>query len=82
VRSLRPDVKLVDIELDDEDGVELAQRLYDISAVSSKVIFVLTHAAVSRQLDCPLWTVCHRLCHRAGFAKMSCRTVRCATVCP
>ncbi len=29
VRSLRPDVKLVDIELDDEDDFELAQRLYE-----------------------------------------------------
>ena len=40
VTELRPDVTLVDIDLGDEDGFELAQRLADISAV----ILVSTHA--------------------------------------
>jgi DNA-binding NarL/FixJ family response regulator len=44
VRDLRPDVTLVDIELDGEDGFELAERLNDTSAGSSKVILVSTHA--------------------------------------
>jgi DNA-binding NarL/FixJ family response regulator len=44
VRELRPDVTLVDIDLGDEDGFELTQRLSDISAASSKVILVSTHA--------------------------------------
>jgi two-component system, NarL family, nitrate/nitrite response regulator NarL len=44
VKELRPDVTLVDIDLGDEDGFELAQRLNDISAASSKVILVSTHA--------------------------------------
>lgn len=44
VRELRPDVTLVDIDLGDEDGFELTQRLNDGSAVSSKVILVSTHA--------------------------------------
>ena len=44
VTELRPDVTLVDIDLGDEDGFELAQRLNDISAASSKVILVSTHA--------------------------------------
>jgi two-component system, NarL family, nitrate/nitrite response regulator NarL len=43
VTELRPDVVLLDIELGDEDGFELAQRLHDISG-SSKVILVSTHA--------------------------------------
>jgi DNA-binding NarL/FixJ family response regulator len=42
--ELRPDVTLVDIDLGDEDGFELTQRLNDISAASSKVILVSTHA--------------------------------------
>ena len=44
VTELRPDVTLIDIDLGDEDGFELAQRLSDISAASSKVILVSTHA--------------------------------------
>jgi two-component system, NarL family, nitrate/nitrite response regulator NarL len=44
VRELQPDVTLVDIDLGDEDGFELTQRLSDISAASSKVILVSTHA--------------------------------------
>ena len=44
VTELRPDVTLVDIDLGDEDGFELARRLSDISAASSKVILVSTHA--------------------------------------
>jgi DNA-binding NarL/FixJ family response regulator len=43
VTELRPDVALVDIDLGDEDGFELAQRLYAISA-DTKVILVSTHA--------------------------------------
>jgi len=43
VTELRPDVVLVDIELGDEDGFELARRLHDIAG-SSKVILVSTHA--------------------------------------
>ena len=44
VMELQPDVTLVDIDLGDEDGFELTQRLNDISAASSKVILVSTHA--------------------------------------
>ena len=44
VTELRPDVTLVDIDLGDEDGFELAQQLSDISAASSKVILVSTYA--------------------------------------
>jgi DNA-binding NarL/FixJ family response regulator len=40
VTELRPDVTLVDIDLGEEDGFELARRLADISSV----IFVSTHA--------------------------------------
>jgi DNA-binding NarL/FixJ family response regulator len=40
---LRPDVTLVDIDLGDEDGFELAQRLHAI-ADASNVILVSTHA--------------------------------------
>ena len=43
VMELRPDVTLVDIDLGDEDGFELAQRLHAISG-ASKVILVSTHA--------------------------------------
>jgi CheY-like chemotaxis protein len=43
-RALRPDVTLVDVELGDEDGFELTQRLNDMSAGSSKVILISTHA--------------------------------------
>ncbi|HEX6701972.1 MAG TPA: response regulator transcription factor [Gaiellaceae bacterium] len=43
VTELGPDVTLVDIDLGDEDGFELTQRLHD-SAGASKVILVSTHA--------------------------------------
>jgi DNA-binding NarL/FixJ family response regulator len=43
VTELRPDVTLVDLDLGDEDGFELAQRLNAISG-DSKVILVSTHA--------------------------------------
>ena len=43
VTELRPDVTLVDIDLGDEDGFDLAQRLYAISG-ASKVILVSTYA--------------------------------------
>jgi DNA-binding NarL/FixJ family response regulator len=43
VTELQPDVTLVDVDLGDEDGFELAQRLNDISG-ASKVILVSTHA--------------------------------------
>jgi DNA-binding NarL/FixJ family response regulator len=43
VRELRPDVTLVDIDLGDEDGFELTQRLQVISG-ASKVILVSTYA--------------------------------------
>jgi len=42
--ELRPDVTLVDIDLGDEDGFELAQRLSESAPASSKVILVSTHA--------------------------------------
>ena len=43
VTELRPDVTLVDIDLGDEDGFDLAQRLHAIPG-ASKVILVSTHA--------------------------------------
>jgi DNA-binding NarL/FixJ family response regulator len=43
VTELRPDVMLVDIDLGDEDGFELAQTVHTISP-ASKVILVSTHA--------------------------------------
>ena len=43
VRELRPDVALVDIDLGDEDGFELAQRLHAISG-DAKVILVSTYS--------------------------------------
>ena len=43
VTEVRPDVMLVDIDLGDEDGFELAQRVHAISP-ASKVILVSTHA--------------------------------------
>ena len=36
VTELRPDVTLVDIDLGDEDGFELARQLSDISAASRR----------------------------------------------
>jgi len=44
VTELQPDVTLVDIDLGEEDGFELTERLSEISAPSSKVILVSTHA--------------------------------------
>jgi DNA-binding NarL/FixJ family response regulator len=44
VSELRPDVTLVDIDLGDEDGFELARQLSDNSAAHSKVILVSTHS--------------------------------------
>jgi two-component system, NarL family, nitrate/nitrite response regulator NarL len=41
VTELRPDVTLVDIDLGDEDGFELAKQL---ASASSNVILVSTHA--------------------------------------
>ena len=43
VTELGPDVTLVDVDLGDEDGFELAQRLHAIPG-GSKVILVSTHA--------------------------------------
>jgi DNA-binding NarL/FixJ family response regulator len=43
VAELGPDVTLVDVDLGDEDGFELAQRLHAIPG-ASKVILVSTHA--------------------------------------
>ena len=44
VAELRPDVTLVDIDLGDEDGLELARQLNDVSAAHSKVILISTHS--------------------------------------
>jgi len=44
VSELRPDVTLVDIDLGDEDGLEVARQLSDISPVHSKVILISTHS--------------------------------------
>jgi CheY-like chemotaxis protein len=44
VTELRPDVMLVDVDLGNEDGFELAQRLSDMPAASSRVILVSAHA--------------------------------------
>jgi DNA-binding NarL/FixJ family response regulator len=44
VSELRPDVTLVDIDLGDEDGLELARQLSDTWAAHSKVILVSTHS--------------------------------------
>jgi DNA-binding NarL/FixJ family response regulator len=44
VSELRPDVTLVDIDLGDEDGLEVARQLSDTSAVHSKVILISTHS--------------------------------------
>jgi len=42
--ELQPDVTLVDIDLGDEDGLEVARQLSDISPVHSKVILISTHS--------------------------------------
>jgi len=44
VSELRPDVTLVDIDLGDEDGLEVARQLSDDPAVHSKVILISTHS--------------------------------------
>ena len=44
VAELRPDVTLVDIDLGDDDGFELARRLNDDSAATTKVILISTHS--------------------------------------
>jgi DNA-binding NarL/FixJ family response regulator len=44
VTELRPDVTLVDIDLGDEDGFELARQLNDTTGASANVILVSTHA--------------------------------------
>jgi DNA-binding NarL/FixJ family response regulator len=44
VSELRPDVTLVDIDLGDEDGLEVARRLSDNAAVQSRVILISTHS--------------------------------------
>jgi len=43
VTELRPDVTLVDVDLGDEDGLELARHLNDTPAGHSKVILISTH---------------------------------------
>jgi DNA-binding NarL/FixJ family response regulator len=42
--ELRPDVTLVDIDLGDEDGFELARQLSNAPATPTKVILVSTHS--------------------------------------
>ena len=46
VSELRPDVTLVDVDLGDEDGLELARQLSDSnsSAAHSDVILISTHS--------------------------------------
>jgi DNA-binding NarL/FixJ family response regulator len=44
VSELRPDVTLVDIDLGDEDGLEVARQLSDNAAALSKVILISTHS--------------------------------------
>jgi DNA-binding NarL/FixJ family response regulator len=44
VSELRPDVTLVDIDRGDEDGLEVARQLSDISTVHSKAILISTHS--------------------------------------
>jgi DNA-binding NarL/FixJ family response regulator len=43
--KLRPDVVLLDVELGDESGFEVARRLADASGSVPRVIFISTHAA-------------------------------------
>ena len=43
VEELRPDVTLVDVDLGDEDGFDLARQLTELPGRSSKVILVSTH---------------------------------------
>jgi DNA-binding NarL/FixJ family response regulator len=44
VTELRPDVVLVDVDLGDEDGFDLAERLSNHSASPPRVILISTHA--------------------------------------
>jgi DNA-binding NarL/FixJ family response regulator len=44
VRELRPDVTLVDIDLGDEDGFELARRLVSDNGAEPKIILMSTHS--------------------------------------
>jgi len=44
VSELRPDVTLVDIDLGDEDGLEVARLLTENAAAQSKVILISTHS--------------------------------------
>jgi DNA-binding NarL/FixJ family response regulator len=44
VESAKPDVTLVDVDLGDENGFELAERISGNSAPHSDVILVSTHA--------------------------------------
>ena len=47
VSELRPDVTLVDIDLGEEDGLELARQLSDAPTGHSKVILVSTPRTIS-----------------------------------
>ena len=42
--ELQPDVTLVDIDLGDEDGLEVARLLTENAAAQSKVILISTHS--------------------------------------
>jgi DNA-binding NarL/FixJ family response regulator len=44
VAELQPDVTLVDIDLGEEDGLELARQLAESPAARSKVILISTHS--------------------------------------
>jgi DNA-binding NarL/FixJ family response regulator len=44
VSELRPDVALVDVDLGDDDGFELAEQLAGIAGSAPKVILISTHA--------------------------------------
>lgn len=42
--ELRPDVTLIDIDLDREDGFAVARRLAEVEGHGGKLIFISTHA--------------------------------------
>ncbi|SRR6266567_9081199 len=44
VTKLRPEVTLVDIDLGEEDGFELARQLSETSSAFTKVILISTHS--------------------------------------
>jgi DNA-binding NarL/FixJ family response regulator len=44
VSELRPDVTLVDIDLGEEDGLELARQLEETAGAQTKVILISTHS--------------------------------------